>query len=143
MDHLSAARAGAWPASEAPADTEAAGGSDVFKALSDPSRRLLLDSLFTADGQTLSDLSAQVPRPNSAPYTATKHAITGLTKSTALDGRKYDIACGQIDIGNAATELMAQLSDGVMQANGSTASEPTMIARSGTATSSSEESVTS
>ena len=71
-------------------------------------------------------ISASVPRPNSAPYTATKHAITGLTKSAALDGRKYDIACGQIDIGNADTELTARMKDGVLQANGSVAPEPTM-----------------
>src|SRR4051812_1660600 len=71
-------------------------------------------------------ISAHVPRPNSAPYTATKHAITGLTKSTALDGRKYDIACGQIDIGNAATEMTARMQQGVFQANGTTAVEPTM-----------------
>jgi NAD(P)-dependent dehydrogenase (short-subunit alcohol dehydrogenase family) len=71
-------------------------------------------------------VSAHVPRPNSAPYTASKHAITGLTKSTALDGRKYDIACGQIDIGNAATEMTARMKDGVPQANGSVAAEPTM-----------------
>jgi len=71
-------------------------------------------------------ISAHTPRPNSAPYTATKHALTGLTKSTSLDGRKYDIACGQIDIGNAATELTARMSQGVPQANGSMAVEPTM-----------------
>ncbi|MGQ3281344.1 MAG: SDR family oxidoreductase, partial [Shinella sp.] len=71
-------------------------------------------------------ISASAPRPNSAPYTATKHAITGLTKSTALDGRKYDIACGQIDIGNAATDMTARMSGGVLQANGEIASEPTM-----------------
>ena len=71
-------------------------------------------------------VSAHAPRPNSAPYTASKHAITGLTKSTALDGRKYDIACGQIDIGNAATDMTARMKDGVPQANGSTAVEPTM-----------------
>jgi NAD(P)-dependent dehydrogenase (short-subunit alcohol dehydrogenase family) len=71
-------------------------------------------------------ISAQVPRPNSAPYTATKHAIAGLTKSTALDGRKYDIACGQVDIGNAETELTARMKNGVPQANGTTAVEPTM-----------------
>ncbi|MDP3285265.1 MAG: SDR family oxidoreductase, partial [Desulfobacterales bacterium] len=61
-------------------------------------------------------ISAHAPRPNSAPYTATKHAITGLTKSTSLDGRKYDIACGQIDIGNAATEMTAGIRSGVLQA---------------------------
>jgi NAD(P)-dependent dehydrogenase (short-subunit alcohol dehydrogenase family) len=71
-------------------------------------------------------ISAHAPRPDSAPYTATKHAITGLTKSSALDGRKYDIACGQIDIGNAATELTARMSHGVPQADGSIAVEPTM-----------------
>jgi NAD(P)-dependent dehydrogenase (short-subunit alcohol dehydrogenase family) len=71
-------------------------------------------------------ISAQVPRPNSAPYTATKHAITGLTKCLALDGRKYDIACGQIDIGNAATEMTGRMTSGVAQANGSTMVEPRM-----------------
>jgi NAD(P)-dependent dehydrogenase (short-subunit alcohol dehydrogenase family) len=71
-------------------------------------------------------ISAHAPRPNSAPYTATKHAITGLTKATALDGRKYDIACGQIDIGNAGTEMTARMKDGVPQADGSVAAEPTM-----------------
>ncbi len=71
-------------------------------------------------------ISAQVPRPNSAPYTATKHAITGLTRSTALDGRKYNIACGQIDIGNAATGLASKMTQGVPQADGSTAPEPIM-----------------
>jgi len=71
-------------------------------------------------------ISAHAPRPNSAPYTATKHAITGLTKSTSLDGRKYDIACGQIDIGNAATELAARMATGVPQANGEIAVEPLM-----------------
>ncbi len=70
-------------------------------------------------------ISAHAPRPNSAPYTSTKHAMTGLTKSTSLDGRKYDIACGQIDIGNAATEMTARMSRGVPQANGTLASEPT------------------
>jgi NAD(P)-dependent dehydrogenase (short-subunit alcohol dehydrogenase family) len=71
-------------------------------------------------------ISAQSPRPNSAPYTATKHAITGLTKSTSLDGRAYDIACGQIDIGNAATEMTARMADGVRQANGTMMAEPRM-----------------
>ena len=71
-------------------------------------------------------ISAHAPRPNSAPYTATKHAITGLTKSTSLDGRKYDIACGQIDIGNAHTELAARMATGVPQANGQIAVEPLM-----------------
>lgn len=70
-------------------------------------------------------ISAHTPRPNSAPYTATKHALTGLTKSTSLDGRKYDIACGQIDIGNAATDMTARMSRGVPQANGSIEVEPT------------------
>jgi NAD(P)-dependent dehydrogenase (short-subunit alcohol dehydrogenase family) len=71
-------------------------------------------------------ISAHVPRPNSAPYTATKHAITGLTRSTSLDGRKYDIACGQIDIGNAATEMTERMTAGVPQANGTMAVEPRM-----------------
>ena len=71
-------------------------------------------------------ISAHAPRPNSAPYTATKHAVTGLTKSASLDGRKYDIACGQIDIGNAATEMAARMANGVPQANGETAIEPLM-----------------
>ncbi len=74
-------------------------------------------------------ISAHAPRPNSAPYTSTKHAITGLTKATSLDGRKYDIACGQIDVGNAATEMTARMKEGVPQANGSIAVEPTMDAR--------------
>ncbi|WP_420963168.1 SDR family oxidoreductase [Brucella sp. IR073] len=71
-------------------------------------------------------VSATTPRPHSAPYTATKHAITGLTKSTALDGRPFDIACGQIDIGNASTDMTSKMSSGVMQANGEIASEPTI-----------------
>ena len=71
-------------------------------------------------------ISAHAPRPNSAPYTSTKHAITGLTKSTSLDGRKYDIACSQIDIGNALTEMAARMAKGVPQANGETAIEPLM-----------------
>ena len=71
-------------------------------------------------------ISAHTPRPNSAPYTTTKHAITGLTKSTALDGRKYNIACGQIDIGNAATEMTNKMREGIPQADGSVQSEPTM-----------------
>ena len=73
-------------------------------------------------------ISAHAPRPNSAPYTATKHAITGLTKSLSLDGRKYNIACGQIDIGNALTELSAKMTKGVPQANGEIAVEPMMEA---------------
>ncbi len=71
-------------------------------------------------------ISAQTPRPNSAPYTATKHAITGLTKSIALDGRPFDIACGQIDIGNAASEMTARMTLGVPQANGTVMAEPRM-----------------
>ena len=69
-------------------------------------------------------ISAYAPRPHSAPYTATKHAITGLTKSTSLDGRPYDIACGQIDIGNAATEMTERMALGILQANGQMAVEP-------------------
>ena len=71
-------------------------------------------------------ISAHTPRPFSAPYTSTKHAITGLTKSTALDGRAYDIACGQIDIGNAETDMTARMARGVAQPNGTTMTEPTM-----------------
>jgi NAD(P)-dependent dehydrogenase (short-subunit alcohol dehydrogenase family) len=80
------------------------------------------------DGRIINNgsISAHTPRPNSAPCTATKHAITGLTKSTALDGRKYDIACGQIDIGNAGTEMTARMKEGVIQAGGGVAVEPTM-----------------
>ncbi len=71
-------------------------------------------------------VSAHVPRPNSAPYTATKHAVTGLTRSTSLDGRKYNIACGQIDIGNAATDMTERMNDAVPQANGQLSPEPRM-----------------
>lgn len=71
-------------------------------------------------------ISAHTPRPNSVPYTSTKHAITGLTKAASLDGRKYDIAVGQIDIGNAATDLTTRMADGVPQANGTIAPEPRM-----------------
>ena len=74
-------------------------------------------------------ISAHAPRPNSAPYTTTKHAITGLTKTLSLDGRKYNIACGQIDIGNAMTELAAPMASGVPQANGEIAIEPMMDVR--------------
>jgi NAD(P)-dependent dehydrogenase (short-subunit alcohol dehydrogenase family) len=71
-------------------------------------------------------ISAHAPRPNSTPYTATKHAVTGLTKCASLDGRKYDIACGQIDIGNALTEMAARMTKGVPQANGEIAIEAVM-----------------
>jgi NAD(P)-dependent dehydrogenase (short-subunit alcohol dehydrogenase family) len=71
-------------------------------------------------------ISAHAPRPNSAPYTATKHAITGLTRCISLDGRKYNIACGQIDIGNALTDMARRMTKGVAQANGSVEIEPTM-----------------
>jgi NAD(P)-dependent dehydrogenase (short-subunit alcohol dehydrogenase family) len=74
-------------------------------------------------------ISAHAPRPGSAPYTATKHAITGLTKSISLDGRKWDICCGQIDIGNAATDMTERMKGGVPQANGSTMVEPRMDVR--------------
>ena len=74
-------------------------------------------------------ISAQVPRPLSAAYTATKHAVSGLTKSTSLDGRPYNIACGQIDIGNAATDMTAKMKDGVPQADGSRKPEPTINAQ--------------
>ncbi|MQQ99314.1 SDR family oxidoreductase [Glaciimonas soli] len=71
-------------------------------------------------------IAAHVPRPNSVAYTATKHAMTGLTKSTSLDGRKYNIACGQIDIGNAATDMTERMEKGILQASGAIAVEPTM-----------------
>jgi len=71
-------------------------------------------------------ISAYAPRPHSAPYTATKHAVSGLTKSISLDGRPYDIACGQIDIGNAATEMTERMSAGILQAHGATVPEPRM-----------------
>lgn len=74
-------------------------------------------------------ISAHVPRPHSATYTATKHAITGLTKATSLDGRRYNIACGQIDIGNASTDMTDKMERGILQANGSTAIEPTFETR--------------
>lgn len=74
-------------------------------------------------------ISAYVPRPQSATYTATKHAITGLTKATSLDGRQYNIACGQIDIGNASTDMTDKMERGILQANGSTAIEPTFETR--------------
>lgn len=74
-------------------------------------------------------ISAHVPRPQSVTYTATKHAITGLTKATSLDGRKYDIACGQIDIGNASTDMTDKMERGILQANGSMAVEPTFETR--------------
>jgi NAD(P)-dependent dehydrogenase (short-subunit alcohol dehydrogenase family) len=87
---------------------------------------LLMKSQDPRGGRIINNgsISAHSPRPDSAPYTATKHAITGLTKSTSLDGRKYDIACGQIDIGNAATELAARFATGVVQATGQIAVEP-------------------
>jgi NAD(P)-dependent dehydrogenase (short-subunit alcohol dehydrogenase family) len=71
-------------------------------------------------------ISAHAPRPNSSPYTSTKHAVTGLTKAASLDGRKYDIAVGQIDIGNAGTPMTERMARGVPQANGTTMPEPTM-----------------
>ncbi len=71
-------------------------------------------------------ISAHVPRPNSVPYTSTKHAVTGLTRCISLDGRKHDIACGQVDIGNALTEMAQRMTEGVPQANGSVEIEPTM-----------------
>ncbi len=88
----------------------------------------LMKSQVPRGGRTINNgsISAHVPRPNSAPYTATKHGITGLTKAASLDGRKYDIACGQIDIGNAATEMAAPMKRGILQANGTVAVEPTL-----------------
>ena len=74
-------------------------------------------------------ISAHVPRPHAAPYTATKHAITGLTKAIAIDGRAHGIACGQIDVGNAGTEMTSAMTQGVLQADGSVRAEPTMDSR--------------
>jgi NAD(P)-dependent dehydrogenase (short-subunit alcohol dehydrogenase family) len=87
---------------------------------------LLMKAQHPQGGRIINNgsISAYAPRPNSAPYTATKHAITGLTKSTSLDGRKYNIACGQIDIGNAATEMTARMTTGALQADGEMAPEP-------------------
>jgi NAD(P)-dependent dehydrogenase (short-subunit alcohol dehydrogenase family) len=88
----------------------------------------LMKSQIPRGGRIINNgsLSAHTPRPHSAPYTATKHAITGLTKTTALDGRAHDIACGQIDIGNAETPMTARMADGVRQPDGSIRVEPTM-----------------
>ncbi|HEY2786695.1 MAG TPA: SDR family oxidoreductase [Fimbriiglobus sp.] len=88
----------------------------------------VMKAQFPRGGRIINNgsISAHTPRPNSAPYTATKHAITGLTKSCALDGRAWDIACGQIDIGNAETEMTARMKSGIPQANGTVAAEPTM-----------------
>jgi NAD(P)-dependent dehydrogenase (short-subunit alcohol dehydrogenase family) len=88
----------------------------------------MMKSQDPAGGRIINNgsISAHAPRPNSAPYTATKHAITGLTKSTSLDGRKYNIACGQIDIGNALTEMAMPMAKGVPQADGSIKVEPLM-----------------
>jgi len=87
---------------------------------------LLMKSQHPQGGRIINNgsISAHVPRPHSAPYTATKHAITGLTRSTSLDGRRFNIACGQIDIGNAATDMTAAFASGVLQANGQIALEP-------------------
>ena len=87
---------------------------------------LLMKSQQPQGGRIINNgsISAHVPRPNSAPYTATKHAITGLTRSTSLDGRRFNIACGQIDIGNAATDMTAAFASGVLQASGQMAAEP-------------------
>lgn len=88
----------------------------------------LMKAQAPAGGRIINNgsISAMTPRPNSAPYTATKHAISGLTKSTALDGRPFNIACGQIDIGNAASDMTAKMNSGVLQANGDIAKEPVM-----------------
>jgi len=88
----------------------------------------LMKSQLPRGGRIINNgsLAAYAPRPNSAPYTATKHAITGLTKATSLDGRKYDIACGQIDIGNAATEMTTAMMSGIEQPSGAIEMEPTI-----------------
>lgn len=89
---------------------------------------LLMKTQSPIGGRVINNgsISAYVPRPNSAPYTATKHAITGLTKSASLDGRKYNIAVGQVDIGNASTDMTGQMEIGMPQADGTTAPEPVM-----------------
>jgi NAD(P)-dependent dehydrogenase (short-subunit alcohol dehydrogenase family) len=86
----------------------------------------LMKAQYPRGGRIINNgsISAHVPRPNSAPYAATKHAITGLTKAAALDGRAFDIACGQIDVGNAATDMARRFAEGVLQANGQVAPEP-------------------
>ncbi len=91
----------------------------------------LMKSQLPIGGRIINNgsISAHAPRPNSVAYTATKHAITGLTKSSSLDGRKYNIACSQIDIGNAATPMTARMKKGVPQANGDIVPEPTMDVR--------------
>ena len=88
----------------------------------------LMKSQLPRGGRIINNgsISAHTPRPDSAPYTATKHAVTGLTKCIALDGRKHDIACGQIDVGNARTELAAKMEKGVPQADGQVRPEPLM-----------------
>ncbi len=88
----------------------------------------LMKTQFPQGGRIINNgsISAHAPRPNSAPYTATKHAITGLTRSISLDGRKYNIACSQIDIGNAATDMTQTMQSGILQANGQLAAEPVM-----------------
>ena len=88
----------------------------------------LMKSQLPQGGRIINNgsISAQVPRPNSAPYTASKHAVSGLTKSTSLDGRPFNIACGQIDIGNADTDMAAQMRKGALQPNGSKMVEPTI-----------------
>ncbi len=99
------------------ANTDQSRALAVSTDVTDP---VSVGSLF----QRTEEVFHHVPRPNSAPYTATKHAVTGLTRSTSLDGREYDIACGQIDIGNAATEMAAKMAEGVQQADGSIRPEP-------------------
>lgn len=88
----------------------------------------LMKAQYPQGGRIINNgsISAHAPRPNSAPYTATKHAVTGLTKATSLDGRKYNIACGQIDIGNAATDMTTKMEKGILQADGRVEVEPTM-----------------
>jgi NAD(P)-dependent dehydrogenase (short-subunit alcohol dehydrogenase family) len=100
--------------------------SGVFYCIQEAFR--LMKSQSPRGGRIINNgsISAHAPRPNSAPYTSTKHAVTGLTKSASLDGRKYDIAVGQIDIGNAATDMTARMKNGMPQANGTVAPEPTM-----------------
>jgi NADP-dependent 3-hydroxy acid dehydrogenase YdfG len=118
-----------WSIANEP-DTVAPEARPYFEPLVEETRRLRpTRPVGFANFMLATPLSAHVPRPGAVAYTATKHAITGLTKAIALEGRRHDIACGQIDVGNAATELTAAMEPGVPQADGSVASEPTIPVR--------------
>jgi NAD(P)-dependent dehydrogenase (short-subunit alcohol dehydrogenase family) len=115
-----------------PADWQRAVGTNLTGAFLCASQAVMMMRAQEPRGGRIinnGSISAHAPRPASAAYTATKHAITGLTKSISLDGRPHDIACGQIDVGNAATEMTTAMARGVVQADGSVAAEPTFAAR--------------